>query len=555
MPADHENMTKFSRPYDVGFIRISAAFSRWIDEIKNKRVALTSQHDDFIPLTEHLDKLVRHDHATSEKPVAKAWLNSYGGVLNIIGPRGCGKTLYAASLIDALTRTSTGNSVVGFAFCRSLAPSTVLRSLIWQICQSDSMTAQQKSQMLKAYGEFPVREMGHKPKEEQEILVFRKIYEDMLRSYDHVTLVFDAVDQSGSPDRLVRLASSLASQLFNLNVQSRVLITSQQEIAWPETADHGLSSTVLSITREDLAIDIENFRRVLAGEATSSGWPYTMHTMAKEYMRCQRYKEAQIMEEAVMEYRQERFPDDSVPSIECKRILAVTLSEQGQLKKAEELQRNLLETYRHKQYSQDDLYVQLVNDLGLTLSSSETWEEAKEIQIQLVGILEEKGGESEAMLKGVENNLALTYASLGLLDEAEHILRRCFGRVTESEGADSEAACDAKCNLGQILARKEKWAEAEELEVDALETRKQTLGMENLKTLQSISNVGWALAQQRQFERAKELQLQVLAGRTKLQGVNHPQTLAICGNLAWTVSQLGERDEARRYARLALGYD
>lgn len=88
-----------------------------------------------------------------------------------------------------------------------------------------------------------------------------------------------------------------------------------------------------------------------------------------------------------------------------------------------------------------------------------------------------------------------------------------------------------------------------------METRKQALGMENLKTLQSISNVGWALAQQGQFERAKELQLQVLAGRTKLQGANHPQTLAICGNLAWTVSQLGERDEARRYARLALGYD
>ncbi|KAL9618920.1 MAG: hypothetical protein Q9204_008350, partial [Flavoplaca sp. TL-2023a] len=438
---------------------------------------------------------------------------------------------------------------------------------------SDSMTAQQKGQILKAYREFPVREMGQKFKEEQEILVFRKIYEDMLRHYDHVTLVFDAVDQSGSPDRLVRLASSLANQLFNLNVQSRVLITSQQEIAWPETADHGLSSTVLSITREDLAIDIKNYVRHCTDtlqppmdnygklslltnclKVTGSGWPYTMHAMAKEYMRCQRYKEAQIMEEAVMEYRQDRFPDESIPIIECKRILAVTLSEQGQLKRAEELQQNLVNTYRHKQYPQDDLYIQLTNDLSLTLSLAEKWGEAKELQIQLVGILEEEGGESEAMLEGVENNLALTYASLGLLDKAEHILRRCFERVTRSEGADSEAACDAKCNLGQILARQEKWAEAEELEVGAMETRKQTLGLENLKTLQSISNVGWALAQQGQFERAKELQLQVLAGRTKLQG-DHPQTLAICGNLAWTVSQLGERDEARRYARLALAYD
>ena len=436
------------------------------------------------------------------------------------------------------------------------------------------MTAQQKGQVLKAHQEFSVWEMDQKPKEEQKILVFRKFYEDLLRSYDHVTLVFDAVDQSGSPDHLVRLASSLADRLFNLKVQSRVLITSQQEIAWPEIPDHGLSSTVLAITREDLAIDVRNFVRLCTDtlrppldndgklrvltsclKATNSGWPYIMHKLATEYMRCQRYKEAQNMEEAVLDYRQDRFPDDSAPTIECKRILAITLSEQGQLKKAEDLLKTLLASYRSTHSPHNDLRVQLMNDLGLTLRSAEKWEEAKEVQTQLVGILEEEGVNSEAMLKDVQNNLALTYASLGLLDEAEHILRRCFEKVTESEGVDSEAVCDAKCNLGQILARQEKWAEAEELEVGAMETRKQTLGMENLKTLQSISNVGWALAQRGQFERAKELQLQVLAGRNKLQGANHPQTLAICGNLAWTVSQLGERDEARSYARLALGYD
>ncbi|KAL9628275.1 MAG: hypothetical protein Q9204_005989 [Flavoplaca sp. TL-2023a] len=191
------------------------------DGPKTQKIQAWLQPSNFkVQLNEHLDKVVRLDHTISEKPVAKAWLNSYGGVLSIIGPWGYGKTLYAASLIDALSQTSIGSSIVGFAFCRSLAPPTVLRSLIWQICQSDSMTAQQKGQILKAYREFPVQEKGQKPKEEQEILVFRKVYEDMLRSYDHVTLVFDAVDQSGSPDRLVRLATSLANQLFNLNVQS-----------------------------------------------------------------------------------------------------------------------------------------------------------------------------------------------------------------------------------------------------------------------------------------------------------------------------------------------
>ena len=57
IPSNHENLTKFASPHDIGFIRISAALSRWIDEIKNRRVALTSQHDDIIPVRVYPNKL------------------------------------------------------------------------------------------------------------------------------------------------------------------------------------------------------------------------------------------------------------------------------------------------------------------------------------------------------------------------------------------------------------------------------------------------------------------------------------------------------------------
>jgi hypothetical protein len=36
IPANHENMTKFSSPYDIGFIRIVATLTRWLDDIKSK---------------------------------------------------------------------------------------------------------------------------------------------------------------------------------------------------------------------------------------------------------------------------------------------------------------------------------------------------------------------------------------------------------------------------------------------------------------------------------------------------------------------------------------
>ena len=284
--------------------------------------------------------------ATHEKPEAKAWLDGFGGALNVVGQRGYGKTLYTATLIDYLTQTSIGESVVSFAFCRNLTPSAIFKSLIWQICQRNSKNFQQKVQVLKAYEEFSFWESAQKPKEEQKDLVFRKIYEDMLRCYDRVILILDAVDQSISPDRLVRLILPLASRLFDSNTQFRVLMTSQQEIAWPRTTGEELSLTVLSITKEDLAIDITKFVRLCMGrmqspldkgeepkmltscsKVTSSGWPYVMHKMAKEYLRCQQYKEAQNMEDAVLEYMQDRSSVDSKSTIEYKRILAVALSE------------------------------------------------------------------------------------------------------------------------------------------------------------------------------------------------------------------------------------
>lgn len=36
IPANHKNMTKFSSPFDVGFIRIVATLTRWLDDIKSK---------------------------------------------------------------------------------------------------------------------------------------------------------------------------------------------------------------------------------------------------------------------------------------------------------------------------------------------------------------------------------------------------------------------------------------------------------------------------------------------------------------------------------------
>jgi hypothetical protein len=37
IPADHEHMTKFSGSSDIGFTRIAATLTRWINDIKKQK--------------------------------------------------------------------------------------------------------------------------------------------------------------------------------------------------------------------------------------------------------------------------------------------------------------------------------------------------------------------------------------------------------------------------------------------------------------------------------------------------------------------------------------
>jgi hypothetical protein len=41
IPADHEHMTKFSGSSDIGFKRIAATLTRWINDIKKQKEPVT----------------------------------------------------------------------------------------------------------------------------------------------------------------------------------------------------------------------------------------------------------------------------------------------------------------------------------------------------------------------------------------------------------------------------------------------------------------------------------------------------------------------------------
>lgn len=104
-----------------------------------------------------------------------------------------------------------------------------------------------------------------------------------------------------------------------------------------------------------------------------------------------------------------------------------------------------------------------------------------------------------------------------------------------------------------LLAERQKWDEGEALWREVMEARVAALGRDNLKSLQCISNLGWTVSEKRDPQAAKPLQLEVLKCRTIILGERHPDTINTLGVLAVTCSRLGEKKEATKYAKMALG--
>lgn len=269
-------------------------------------------------------------------------------------------------------------------------------------------------------------------------------------------------------------------------------------------------------------------------------------------------------EDLVMEnlfFREARQRQDQQPVLNSKRFLAWIMTEQGHREAAERLQRSLLDISKRARGDGDGFVKALTNDSSLTLlHETATMEQKKEAITLLEKIVDAwktpGGGETEKSLT-VLNNLAAVYmdTEINRLEEAEVLLYQVIEGSAILNDENDQHSLSEKSNLAQIFARQGRWAEAEALDLEVLETRKHTLGMDNPVTIQCLSSIGWAYSQQEhRLHEVKTIQLEVLERRIRVQGANHPDTICILGNLAETCSKLGERAEARRYARLALSY-
>jgi tetratricopeptide (TPR) repeat protein len=272
-----------------------------------------------------------------------------------------------------------------------------------------------------------------------------------------------------------------------------------------------------------------------------------------------RPNEAEGLVIEILSFREARQQEE--PILRSKRLLAWIMVKQGRRGEAEALQRSLLETARQTRGDEDALVKTFTNDLSVILLDQERTIEQKREAITLLERLRDawqtpEGEETEKSLS-VLNNLAVAYMLPGIdrFQEAEALLHRCIRKTALLFDENGEESTAQKTNLARAFSCQRRWHEAEALNREVLEIRRRTLGMDNPITIQCLSNLGWDLSQQEdRLQEAKMIQCEVMERRIRVQGARHPDTIGIIGNLAETSAKLGEMREARRYARMALGY-
>ena len=486
-------------------------------------------------------------------------------VLWIEGNSGYGKTTAAASIVEKISRDLYSTSIVAYAFCAQLSVIGILRSLIWQVAQRQGCGIYSKERLLEAYCEYTNPGPHESLSGKEQLVFFKELLVSCLQPYNHITLVLDGVDQSGSSEELVQQFLALSTKISRNSKRCDILFTSRFQ-CWISEEREDVKTNVLQIMPVDieksLTLYLENACHNVAPRLSDStkaeimsklldnvdsGWLGIVHDLAQEFLRVGRFLAAEQYAAGAVEIRERSYGREHAQTLASMRLLALAFLDQGRWREAETLQRQVIQVWKDKRDLEDPRLLTVENDLSLTLMALEQWQEAENLQLHL-----KRSWKDDKNVRVSMNQLAQIYKKQERLDEAEDISRQLLAYHL-SALTDEEGVLIAKSNLGMLLAERQKWEEGEGLLREVMEARVATLGKNDLKSLQSISNLGWTLSEKGDPQAAKLLQLEVLKGRTIILGERHPDTINTLGVLAVTCSRLGERKEATKYARMALG--
>ncbi|KAJ6035878.1 hypothetical protein N7540_000157 [Penicillium herquei] len=272
------------------------------------------------------------------------------------------------------------------------------------------------------------------------------------------------------------------------------------------------------------------------------------------------------------EQRMKWLGDDDEEAVSSTAMLAEAYFIEGLWKEAEQLQIQVMETYKMKLGADHPNTLTSMAILALTYMHQGQWEEAKEITMQVV--------ETESTNLGVDHpstlrsmdNLASIYIHQGRWEEAEKLIIQVLEISEKNFGVDHPNTLQGMANLMSTYMHQGRWEEAErlimqvmeitnlastysnqgrldeaeQLQVQVMETSKTKLGMDHPNTLTSMNNLASTYMYQGRWNESEQLKVQVVEARKKRLGADHPDTLTSMANLALTYMHQGRWDKAEQ---------
>mgnify|MGYP000297470991 CR=1 FL=1 len=231
---------------------------------------------------------------------------------------------------------------------------------------------------------------------------------------------------------------------------------------------------------------------------------------------------------------------------------ATLLHEQGNLKEAEVLYRQALETTRVKLGDTHPTTLRSMINLANLLDDKRELREAEQLSRTVVAAREEQlGGRHKDTLNAI-NILANILENQNKYVEAETLYRQVMNGQTVTLGADHRDTLFTMNNLADILRKQKKFVEAEKLFGTVLAANKVQFGEDHPSTLETMANYASLLVNQDRFAEAEVLQRKVLTAFRAKKGQHHQTSMLILNNLALTLERQGKLNEAEQLYRQSL---
>ena len=226
--------------------------------------------------------------------------------------------------------------------------------------------------------------------------------------------------------------------------------------------------------------------------------------------------------------------------------LASTYSRQGRMEEAEQLLLQILESRRRVLKAEDPDILTTMDHLASTYNGQGRTEEAEQLQLQVSESRRRvlRAGHPDTLM--TMHNLALTYNVQGRTEEAEQLLLQILESRRKVLGAEHPDTLRTMHNLALTYSRQGRTDEAQQLLLQILESRSRVLGAEHPDTLKAMHNLTSTYNQQGRTEEAEQLQHQVLEAMRRVLGTEHPDTLRTMHSLASTYNQQGRTEEAEQ---------